>query len=453
MPAQGRPADALALLEKTLKEFPSDYEARLARVSFWLDLNGNAKAGAAVKELDQLRAIRPDDSALYYALGRAELLAGHTAEADEYWTRASGMAPRFKEPRISLAELYLSQGKGAAAQRYTEEALKLDPGDSRVQLLHASAMMTNNRLPDAASELNSILKTNPGNEEARINLALVYLAQKRLPEAQSLFNKLYRPGNKDLRALTGLVQIYVSQGQAQRAIDLIADELKHAADPAGVKRLLAQTALAANQPDVSIRQYSDLVQTNPRSVPDQYRLAMAYTAKGDTTSAIANLQSAEHMKPDDPAVMSMLAFQLLQSGRKQESLAEFRRVLELRPDDPNTMNNVAYLMEETGGNLDEALRLVKRALRGIPNEPSYLDTEGIIYLKKKMSDMALQTIGKAVRRAPGDPSYLYHLAMAQVDSGDRIQARATLRTALGKKPPKAVEAGIRQLLGRIGQGA
>jgi tetratricopeptide (TPR) repeat protein len=131
---------------------------------------------------------------------------------------------------------------------------------------------------------------------------------------------------------------------------------------------------------------------------------------------------------------------------EEEAADKFRQALQSRPDDPNNQNNLAYALAESGRNLDEALRLAESAMRAAPREPSYADTVAVIYLKKKLPDAALQTLENVGKSVPDNPTYLYHLALAQMDTGRKVEARAT--AALARKPSKSESAQIREALDR-----
>ena len=81
------------------------------------------------------------------------------------------------------------------------------------------------------------------------------------------------------------------------------------------------------------------------------------------------------------------------------------------------MNNLAYLMAETGGNLDEALRLAQDASRRQPSNVGLSDTVGWIYLKKNLTDSAIQILSNVVQKDPRHPVYGYHLGSALYQKG------------------------------------
>jgi tetratricopeptide (TPR) repeat protein len=447
--AQGHNDEALRLADQVMKEFPADKGARFLQVSLWVDSKDASKASAALKELETMRTERSGQPLFWQAMGQAQLNLKDVKKAEASFKQAAAIGADFKQPRISLAELNLADGRPNDALRYADEAISIDPLDGHARMLRANALMSSNRLMEASRELNTLVKAAPQFEDAQLQLGLVDLSEKHYTDAEAIFRRFYHSGNKDLRALTGLAQIYMIQRNPHGATDLLNSDLKQSSDPNGVRRLLARTDLAINQPDAAIQQYNEILKTQPNSAPDRYLLAQAYQVKGDLAAAIPNLEQAAKIAPDDPGILSALAYLLQQAGRNPEALDKFRQVLKLRPDDPNTRNNLAYLIAETGGNLDEALQLAQSAVQAAPRAPSYADTVGFIFLKKKMPDAALQTLRTVVGNAPGNPTYMYHLGLAELEAGNAREARATLTAALEKKPSNSESAGIREALARI----
>ncbi len=86
-----------------------------------------------------------------------------------------------------------------------------------------------------------------------------------------------------------------------------------------------------------------------------------------------------------------LAEELARAGRHEEARALYREVAKAHPENAPALNNAAFFLADTGGDLDEALRLAKNALAKVPGQPNFSDTIGYIYLKKGMLDSAIQS--------------------------------------------------------------
>jgi predicted Zn-dependent protease len=114
------------------------------------------------------------------------------------------------------------------------------------------------------------------------------------------------------------------------------------------------------------------------------------------------------------------------------------------------LNNIAYSLAETGGNLDEALRLAQHALQKKPGHPTLTDTLGWIYLKKGMKDSAVQTFTNLVRQQPQDPTFRYHLGMAFLEKGDKTKAKSEFEKSLSNQPSSEDERKMRELIRSIG---
>jgi predicted Zn-dependent protease len=93
---------------------------------------------------------------------------------------------------------------------------------------------------------------------------------------------------------------------------------------------------------------------------------------------------------------------------------------------------------------------VQGALAKAPEQPSYIDTLGYIYLKKKLDSSAIQAYSSLVGRYPKSPVYHYHFGMALLESGDRTKAKAEFENALANRPSHDDEVQLRALLGRAG---
>jgi Flp pilus assembly protein TadD len=179
-------------------------------------------------------------------------------------------------------------------------------------------------------------------------------------------------------------------------------------------------------------------------------LGDAYRLHGDFPNAILYYQKAQVLAPNDPAPLALLGESFALSGQKSQALETYRRALQMKPDNAALMNATAYLMAETGGSLDEALKLAQKAVATDAQQPNFSDTLGWIYFKKDQNDIAVQTFRALTSKNPGNATFQYHFGMALLKKGDKKTAEAQLRDALSKKPSGEVRQEIETALQKIG---
>lgn len=86
-----------------------------------------------------------------------------------------------------------------------------------------------------------------------------------------------------------------------------------------------------------------------------------------------------------------------------------QKILSIDPDHADALNYIGYTYAEMGIRLDEALKLIEKALKIKPNSGYIVDSLGWIFFKKGQYDRALELIKKALSLTPDDPTIIEHL--------------------------------------------
>ena len=183
--------------------------------------------------------------------------------------------------------------------------------------------------------------------------------------------------------------------------------------------------------------------------PVYLQLGEVYRRKGDDPSAIASLQKAREIMPENSIVLTTLALTFDHSGKTPEARQIYEAAIKLDPSNGVALNNLAFLLAEHNGDLDEALTKGTRAKQLMPNLAEVSDTLGWIYLKKYLSDDAVKIFSDLVTNHPNESTYRYHLAMALHQKGDKPRAIKECQEALKNNPSKEERQKIQDLLGRL----
>jgi len=85
-------------------------------------------------------------------------------------------------------------------------------------------------------------------------------------------------------------------------------------------------------------------------------------------------------------------------------------------------------------NLDEAERLILKALKAKPGNGYITDSLGWVYYKKNELGKAVRYLREAALAVPDDPTIAEHLGDALAKAGDREEALSAYRKALKLNP-------------------
>jgi len=445
--AQGKMQEASSIIDQTLKEQPKDEGLVRLRADLWLESGKPENVDKALRDFQTLSEAHPEDASLRFQIGQANLLKGDLETARKQFQEAVNRRKDFVQARYQLATISLYQHKASEALEQASQIVSLRPNDTRGRMLHAVAQVAMGNRTQARAELTGLIRDFPEYQEPKVELALLALSEKKYQEARELFGKL---GKDNPRAISGLAETSSLEHQFQNAIELLNGALKRSPDSLTLRDQLANTAILAGQYDLALTEFQNLLTSQPNSVPLRVRLGEVYELKGDYNNAIVWYREAQQLSPKDSFSAFALASALAKAGRTAEAKTQYQSLLKLYPDNWAAMNNLAFLLSNTGGDLDEALRLAQHAIQKVPGQPNFSDTVGYVYLKKGMRDSAVQTFTNLVQKYPNASTFRYHLGMALLETGDKARARKELETALANHPSQDEAAKIRELVNKIG---
>jgi tetratricopeptide (TPR) repeat protein len=114
--------------------------------------------------------------------------------------------------------------------------------------------------------------------------------------------------------------------------------------------------------------------------------------------------------------------------------ADFKRALELFPDQPLVLNYLGYSWVDQGVNLDEAFKMLRRAVDLRPSDGYIVDSLGWAHYKLGHYEEATEELEKAIDLKPADPVVNDHLGDAFWRVNRRIEARFQWNHARDMQP-------------------
>ncbi|MDZ7629635.1 MAG: tetratricopeptide repeat protein [Parvularculaceae bacterium] len=137
---------------------------------------------------------------------------------------------------------------------------------------------------------------------------------------------------------------------------------------------------------------------------------------------------------------------LIELKRWSEAQADLKRAVEIAPEEPTTLNYLGYSWAERGENLEEAFKLIERAVALAPNSGAIIDSLGWAHYQLGRYEEALPHLEKAASLEPADPTITDHLGDAYARLGRMIEAEFQWRRALELKPSDAMRAALEKKL-------
>lgn len=134
--------------------------------------------------------------------------------------------------------------------------------------------------------------------------------------------------------------------------------------------------------------------------------------KGDVESAIAKLEAALAIAPDDFEALVNLGIALDRAGRVEESLEMYRRAATVNPGSPVAFNNMGAALWRSGRG-GEALEAFRAALRLDPRDSSAANNMGIIRMSEGDFAEAAAFFRQALEIDPDSPAARRNLEAAQ----------------------------------------
>ena len=111
-----------------------------------------------------------------------------------------------------------------------------------------------------------------------------------------------------------------------------------------------------------------------------------------------------------------------------------RKALEMQPEQPHVLNYLGYSWIDQGVNLDEGMKMIKRAVDQRPDDGYIVDSLGWAFYRIGNYDEAVKNLERAIDLKPEDPTINDHLGDAYWRVGRTLEAKFQWAHARDLKP-------------------
>ncbi len=108
-------------------------------------------------------------------------------------------------------------------------------------------------------------------------------------------------------------------------------------------------------------------------------------------------------------VYAALAYACYYQGNVEQAIAHLEHALIIDPENANALNSLGYVLADQGTRLGRAISYCKRAVSKSPRNPAYLDSLAWCLFKNGRREEARQLLERAAKLGPGIAEIQEHL--------------------------------------------
>jgi tetratricopeptide (TPR) repeat protein len=419
------------LLQQSRGEGSDPYQSLLALLAREPDQQ------RALKIMEQLVALRPDDADAHFAYARLAVHAKNQSLAEQQVERSLQLRPDWTQALILKAQINLEQGRGKLARQQLYAALQRKPEDTDLRLAYARLLVDLDDFDAARAEYRALLKQQPDNGQVVYSLALLALEANQLKEAQVFFKKLVALDYQTQQAYYYLGAIAEEQNNRSRALKWyqMVEEGDHWME---VQIRIARLEAQGDDVEAARERLRKLRLSQPAQAQ---RL---FLVEGDILTQIGRYQEAYTLytqyletQPDDAEILYARALTAEKLDRLDDAERDFRRVLQQDPDNTRTLNALGYTLADRTERYQEALVYVQKAFTQTPEDPAVIDSMGWVLYRLGRLQEARDHLQKAYDMT-GDGEIAAHLGEVMWTMGDKDAARAVWDKARRDAPDNPV---------------
>ena len=432
----GRRDETLKQCEALIRGHAGGPDEGFRQVAQVLSQEGGKKDDA-LAVMAQLRAKWPDSAGAWHAQSLLALRFDQVDLAEQSAREALRLAPKSRDSLLLLVGVLVKKGDVTAADAAFADVLENggDPADLRMG--YARLLLEAEQIDAARKQFEAVLAVKPELREARFALGLLELERDNLDGAEPHFKALLESPEFRQRAAYYLGRIEDVRKQPAKALAWYEQVTEgEQALEALTRRALALGKLG--RVEEARRLLGDLRREMPVFATRFYlaegELLLEANAVGEALK-LYDQGLREHPGEPDLLYGRSLVHERLKNLAAAE--ADLRQILVTDADDARAMNALGYMLTVHTQRLDEARKLVARALELTPEDAAVIDSMGWIEFRQGRHREARALLERAFSKAK-DPEIAAHLGEVLWTLGERDRAKAVWDDALARDPEHRV---------------
>jgi putative PEP-CTERM system TPR-repeat lipoprotein len=388
---------AIAAFNSALALSPDSARARLGLADALARPGG---FDAALAEIEKVLKATPGDAHAWALKGRILGQRGEYRNASSAFTEArkhaAGQFTAFEYSTLlaALVEASLATGDVKVARSALGALAERAPDVPLVHLLSARIAMAEQNYSLAVTEAQKVVTAAPTHPMGKLVLGAALLANGNLHQAEA--------------QLAELVKLAPENNEA--------------------RKLLADTYLRLQRPEVAMQVLAPTRQSGTADPQVEAMLGWANLQRGDEAVAIDLLRKSTAAQPNEEGLKLDLAFAYLRAGRHQEAID----LLNSLPARAGNVRRERLLVVAIAASKSPQVAQVEveKILKAHVRDVEVLNIAASFYAQIRNFTRARELLRSAVAIDPGNAGSLLSLARVEIAAGDDAAARAALQSVL-----------------------
>lgn len=412
--------------ERTLAILAEQYE----------QLKDYKDAAAALKKAYDMA---PDNMRIARGLAQDLMFSDQLDDALKLYQEIGADDPRDWETQVNIARIYGAKHDLPNARAAIEKAKKASPENLEVRFQDAELLKSEGKNDEAMETLKSMLSDtsrrsySKAEADARSRIleefGIVARTAGKYDQAADAFRQLSALGaDYALRGSIQLIDTYRQSKDYATALKEADAAIKKFPDKPGLKVERASVLADEGKLDEGAAELKGIQdQQTQLALAQMYEKAKRYPDMGKALDAAEKLAQGDD---DKETIFFMRGAMYERMKQYDRSEAAFRKVLSINPENAEALNYLGYMLADRNVRLEEAQKLIQKALDEVPNNGAFLDSLGWVYFRQGKLTEAQDMLVQAIERIGDDPTVHDHLGDVYFKLGKTRDAVAQWQASL-----------------------
>ena len=355
------------------------------------------------------------------------------AQTDDFGDSAADPVKLFERGQSAHA-----RGELDKALEFYEQAIKVRPEFPEAEFQRGNALVSLSRLDEAEQAFRRAMLLKKNWSLPYSALGALLMRRERDADATVVFRQALTVDALDNVALRMLSEIRLRAGDHKEALELAKRATQAQDAPSSAWVVLAISERANHNREAAHKILDKVLATEPNSLAALLERSDLLTDDKAFDLAIADLQSASKLRPNDKVVLSRLAFVYQQAGRPEDANAVAKAAgLEVQQSSPDDKTKVIGTPEEIEAANSEDRATSRKAIEKLieknPRSAMLLARLGASY-RVDEPVRSLELFRRASELEPTTPEHAIGYAAALVQARRFAEAIGILRQVLKSNP-------------------